>query len=265
MELAVNGQTVFCATGGRAFDAGRRCIVFIHGAGMDHTCWSLPARWFAWHGWSVLVPDLPGHGRSVGTPLTTIADMAQWIGHLLDAARVGKAALVGHSMGGAIALEVAAAVPERISAIALLGTSASIPVSPALLTTAQDKPDAAYAMMTAWAHGAAARIGGNPAPGIWMTGAARAVFARNAPGVLHNDLAACAAWTSGTDAARAVTCPALVMMGAGDVMTPVKRGSELAGLIRSSTTVVVDGCGHMIMSEAPDACLDALIERLGQG
>ncbi len=258
MELLVNGACVTIATGGRAFDPTRPCIVFLHGAGMDHTCWTLPARWFAWHGWSVLAPDLPGHGRSTGAPLASVRALADWVAALLDAAKIERAALVGHSMGGAIALE-AAASQARISGIALIGTAAAIPVSEALLTAARDKPDTAYALMTEWAHGAAARVGGNRVPGIWMTGAARAVFARNAPGVLLTDLTACAAWSSGPAAAAAITCPTLIMMGAGDVMTPPKRGAALAQLIAGSRSITLSGSGHMMMSEAPDACLDALI------
>ena len=77
--------------------------------------------------------------------------------------------------------------------------------------------------------------------------------------MLHADLAACAAWTSGPDAASKVRCPALVMIAANDIMTPPKAGQELARLIAGSRTVTIPGCGHMILAEAPDAVLDALI------
>ena len=259
MELTVDGRKVYAATGGRPFDASKPAMIFIHGAGMDHSNWQLPARSFAWHGHSVLVPDLPGHGRSEGPPLGSIAAMARWLGLLLDAAGVRRAALVGHSMGGAIALEAAAAFGERISRIALLGTAASIPVHRDLLAAAREEPQRAYRMMTAWAHGAAAKLGGNPAPGLWMTGGTLALFARNRPGVLHTDLDACSAWTTGPDAARKLRCPALVMIAANDVMTSTRNGQELARLIAGSRTVVIDGSGHMLLAEAPDAVLDALI------
>jgi pimeloyl-ACP methyl ester carboxylesterase len=86
-----------------------------------------------------------------------------------------------------------------------------------------------------------------------------ALFARNGAGVLHADLAACAAWTSGADAARKVKCPALVVIAANDIMTPPKVGQELARLIAGSRSITVPACGHMIPAEAPDAMLDALI------
>lgn len=260
MQLTVDGRTVHAATGGRPFDAARPAIVFIHGAGCDHTVWQLPARRFAWHGCSVLAVDLPGHGRSDGPTLASIPDMARWIGGVLDASGVRQAALVGHSMGGSIALEAAAAMPDRVTRIGLLGTAAAVPVHRDLLSAAKETPERAYAMMTAWAHGAEAKLGGNPVPGLWMTGGTFALFARNQPGILHADLAACSTWKSGPEVAAKVRCPALVVLAGNDIMTPAKSGHELAGLLAGSRTVTVPDCGHMLLSEAPDAVLDALID-----
>jgi pimeloyl-ACP methyl ester carboxylesterase len=260
MELEVDGRKVYAATGGRPFDAAKPVIVFLHGAGCDHTVWQLPARWFAWHGYSVLAPDLPGHGRSEGSPQPTLADLARWTGHLLDASGAKTASLIGHSMGGSIALEAAALLGDRAAGIALFGTAGAVPVHKDLLAAAREKPELAYAMMTAWAHGTDAKLGGNPAPGLWMTGGTMALFARNAPGTLHADLAACSAWTSGPAAARNVRCPALLVIAENDIMTPAKAGHELARLIPGSRTVTIPACGHMLLAEAPDAVLDALID-----
>lgn len=260
MELTVDGRRVYAATGGRPFDPARPAVIFIHGAGMDHTVWQLPARWFAWHGHSALAVDLPGHGRSEGPALGGIAEQAQWLGRIMDAAGIERAGLVGHSMGGAVALEAAAALPERIARIALLGTAASIPVSATLLDAAREAPERAYRMMTAWSHGFAAKMGGHPVPGLWMTGGTEALFARNAPDVLYTDLSACAAWATGPDAARRVRCPTLVIFAANDAMTPARNGAALAGLIAGSRTVAVADCGHMLVAEQPDATLDALRE-----
>src|SRR2546423_32073 len=157
MELTVDGRRVYAATGGREFDAAKPAVVFLHGAGCDHTVWQLPARWFAW-------------------------------------------------------------------------------------------------------HGPAAKLGGHPVPGLWMTGGTLALFARNRPGVLHADLEACHAWKSGPEAARKVRCPALVIIAANDIMTPAKAGQELARLVADSRSITVQNCGHMLPAEAPDAVVDALID-----
>lgn len=258
MKIVVDGHQTELGTGGRPLDPTRRAIVFVHGAGMDHTCWMPQARAYAYAGWTVLAPDLPAHGHSGGTPLRTIPDMSAWILKLLDAAKIEKAALVGHSMGGAIALETAATSPDRVTHVGIIGSGAAIPVSPALLDTAANRTDDAYEMMTTWSHAPASRIGGNPNPGLWMVGAARAIFARNKPGLLATDLEACNAWTNGAESAARVRCPAVVVGAALDQMTPPKRSAELSAAIPGAKLVTVPGSGHMIMAEAPAECLAAL-------
>jgi pimeloyl-ACP methyl ester carboxylesterase len=259
MEVSVDGQRVWAATGGQPFVASKPCIVFLHGAGCDHTTWTLPGRWFAHHGWSVLAPDLPGHGRSGGAPLKTVEAMSHWVDRLVDGLGVGGYALVGHSMGGAIAVEAAARRPDRVSHLALIGTAAAVPVGKALLDTAGSDPAAAFEMMTAWGHGPSARLGGSPTPGLWMSGTTRRTFDQNRPEILAIDLAACAAWETGRAAAAQVGCPTAVIVAAHDLMTPARRGRELAALIGSATVTEIEQAGHMLLSEAPDACLDALI------
>lgn len=113
MELTVNGRQAFVATGGRDFDASLPAVVFLHGAGFDHTAWALHSRWFAYHGFAVLAPDLPGHGRSAGPALASIAEMADWTAALLGSASATKAHLIGHSMGSLIALETAARIRKE--------------------------------------------------------------------------------------------------------------------------------------------------------
>ena len=70
----------------------------------------------------------------------------------------------------------------------------------------------------------------------------------------------CSAWRSGPEAARKVRCPALVVIAANDVMTPATAGRELANLIPGARLVVIAECGHMLLAEAPDAVLDALLD-----
>ncbi|MGC1662194.1 MAG: alpha/beta fold hydrolase, partial [Bradyrhizobium sp.] len=137
MQLSVNGIDTFVATGGRPFDRSLSAVVLLHGAGFDHSTWALHSRWFAHHGHAVLAPDLPGPGRSLGQPLPTSGDMANWTAALLDAAGASKARLVGHSMGSLIALETAARHPDKVSGLSLIGTAATMTVGPDLLKAAE--------------------------------------------------------------------------------------------------------------------------------
>lgn len=258
MNLTVDGSEVFAATGGRPFDAGLPAVVFLHGAGMDHTVWALQTRYFAHHGRTVLAVDLPGHGRSAGAPLKSIEDMAAWVVRLLDAAGLGATALAGHSMGALIALAVAGKAPGRVRALALLGAAPRMPVHPDLLAAAEANAHLAVDLVTSWGHGQAGHLGGNRAPGLWLMGGAERVLERSAPGVLYNDLAACNAYAGAAEAAAKIACPCRVIAGAGDRMTPAKAGARLAEAIAGADFTLIEGSGHMMMLETPDETLDAL-------
>jgi pimeloyl-ACP methyl ester carboxylesterase len=261
MELEVDGKRVFAATGGRAFDAAVPAVVFIHGSGFDHTAWPLQARYFAHHGRSVLALDLPGHGRSEGPALASIPDAADWIGRLLDAAGAAKAALVGHSMGALIALAAAARLPDRVSALALLGVAARMPVHPDLLDAAARNDPLAGELIVDWGFGPAAHLGGHRAPGLWMMGDGLRTIERAPPGALANDLAACNAYDGAEADAAKVRCPTLFVLGVADKMTPLKGGLALAAKVAGARVARIE-CGHMMMVERPDATLDALREVL---
>src|SRR5476649_2438073 len=258
MQLSVNDKDIFVATGGREFDASQPAIVLLHGAGFDHTAWALHSRWFAHHGYGVLAPDLPGHGRSSGAPLSTIADMADWTAALLDASGASKARLIGHSMGSLIALETAARHPAKVTALALIGTADTMTVGPDLLKAAEANDHTAIDMVSIWGLGFAAELGGSLAPGLWMHFGAERVLEQCRPGVLFNDLSACNSYQGALAAAANVTVPATLILGERDMMTPARAGKALAAALPNSRTVVLPGAGHMMMVERPDELLAAL-------
>ena len=258
MQLSVNGIDSFVATGGREFDASLPTIVLLHGAGFDHTTWALHTRWFAHHGFAVLAPDLPGHGRSSGNPLPTIADMADWTAALIAAAGATKARLVGHSMGSLIALETAARHPAKVSGLSLIGTASTMNVGPDLLKAAESNDPAAIDMVSIWGLGFQAELGGSLAPGLWMHSGAQRVLEQCRPGVLFSDLSACNAYQGALAAAAKVTVPTTLILGERDMMTPAKAGKALAAAIPNAKTIVLPGAGHMMMVERPDELLAAL-------
>jgi pimeloyl-ACP methyl ester carboxylesterase len=258
MLLSVNGHEVFVATGGRNFDAALPAVVFLHGAGFDHSAWALHSRWFAHHGHAVLAPDLPGHGRSAGPALPSIGAMADWTAALLDAAGAKPAHLIGHSMGSLIALEAAARHPGRVAALSLIGTAATMSVGPDLLQVAEANDQAAIDMVSIWGLGAAAELGGSLAPGLWMHGSAQATLSRCPPGVLFNDLSACNAYQDALASAARVTVPTTLVLGERDMMTPAKSGKALAAAMPQARSIVLRGAGHMMMAERPDELLAAL-------
>src|ERR1700754_5133176 len=258
MQLTVDGSDTFIATGGREFDSSLPTILLLHGAGFDHTTWALHSRWFAHHGFGVLAPDLPGHGRSQGAPLATIAEMADWTASLLEAAGASKARLGGHSMGSLIALETSARHPAKVSGLSMIGTAATMTVGPDLLRAAEANEHAAIDMVSIWGLGYQAELGGSLAPGLWMHSGAQRVLENTKPGVLLNDLNACNAYQGALAAAAKVTAPTTLILGERDMMTPAKAGKALAAAIPNAKTVVLPGAGHMMMVERPDELLAAL-------
>jgi pimeloyl-ACP methyl ester carboxylesterase len=260
VNFAVDGRQAFVYTAAHALEPAKPTIVFLHGAGLDHSWWGLQSRYFGYHGFNVLAVDLPGHGRSEGPPLPAIGDMADWTFRLLDAQKIGKASVVGHSMGSFVALECAARHPARVERIALLGTGYPMKVGEAFLDAAKRNDHAAYDMETIWGHAPLVPLGGNPNPGMWMYGDTLARLARLAPGVLYNDLRACNDYTGGAAAAAKVKCPALFILGRRDQMTPPKAGLAFAQLVPGAKVLHIAPSGHSLMAESPDATLDALIE-----
>ena len=258
MNLVVNGAQTFIATGGREFDPTLPTIVFLHGAGLDHSVWALLARSFAYRGFGVLAPDLPGHGRSAGAALSSIVDMADWTAAAIAAAGVRAARLVGHSMGSLVALELAARQPERTAGLALIATAAPMRVSDDLLDAARANDHTAVDMIAIWGNGYRATLGGSLAPGLWMLGGAERLLERARPGVLFADLTACKNYGSALAAAAKVTAPTIVILGGGDVMTPAKGGKALAAAISGSRVTVLEGAGHLLMSERPEEVFAAL-------
>jgi pimeloyl-ACP methyl ester carboxylesterase len=263
MWLTVAGRRTYAYTGGRQLDAQQPTLVFIHGAANDHCVFTLPARYFAWHGSNVLTLDLPGHGRSAGPPLATVDALADWIVALLDAAGVETATLIGHSLGSLVALHAAAAHPRRVRRVVLLGPAVPMAVSEVVLELARNDDHRALELINGWSYSAARRLGGSPVPGLWLAGNALRLMERAAPGVLHTDLMACHGYADGLASAARVRCPALLILGESDIMAPPRSAQALVAALPQARTQTLPGAGHALMQEEPDAVLDALRDFVG--
>ena len=259
MFLKVRGHNAYAYTANRKLDPALPSVVFIHGAGNDHSVWTLQSRYFAYHGMNAIAVDLPGHGRTKGNPIASITLMANWIVALLDAAGIAGAALVGHSMGSLIALNAGARFPKRVTKAVLIGTAVPMAVSEPLLEASLHREHEAFDMVNVWSHSLASQIGGNTVPGMWMTGGSLRLMEHTEPGTLYADLNACNTYEKGPDDAAALKCPALLILGARDHMTPPRRAKEIATKIAGAKAVLLPSAGHALMSEEPDRVLDELI------
>jgi len=258
MHVALGGGRFYAYTGSRPMDPDRPCVVFVHGAANDHSVFGLQSRYFAHHGRNVLAVDLPGHGRSDSPALASVEEIAAWLGALLDEAGIHDTALVGHSMGALAALEAAAHRPERITHLALLGPAVPMAVSDDLLAATDRQDHVAFELINGWSHSAGKQLGGNTIPGLWMLGQNMRLMERSRPGVLATDLAACQRYANGLEAAAAVRCPSLVVMGSRDIMAPPKAAQALIATLADPRVVMLPDTGHALMAEQPDAVLGAL-------
>lgn len=258
MDIALDGTRAFAGTGGRDHETGLPAVVLIHGAGMDHSVFALQARALAHHGRNVLALDLPGHGRTAGPALDSIAAIAEWVLRAAASCGMARFRVAGHSMGALVALEVAARGGARIEALALLGFVPEMRVHPDLLAAARAGSHSTVELMTSWSLSARSQLGANPAPGLWLSGGALRLLERADPASLAADLAACDAYRDAAAAAAQIRCPTLLLLGGDDRMTPAARARAFAERFADARITVLPEVGHMMTAEDPVATLAAM-------
>ena len=191
MKFQVNNKEVFASTGGQPFDKNKPLLIFVHGSGLSHITWVLQTRYFAFHGYSVLAIDLPGHGDSEGPPLKSIEDMADWVSDVISSVGYNEASLIGHSQGCLVLLECASRYPEKIKSLSLMGGAGAIPMNPELLSLAEDGNPKAVELMMDWAHGPGGHFGGHPVPGLHHINLGATIVKNGSVKVLGVDFRAC--------------------------------------------------------------------------
>ncbi len=258
MELRVRGDNTYAATGGKDFDNSLETVLFIHGSGLDHRSWALQTRWFAYNGYSVLAPDLPGHSLSDGKPLESIEEMGLWLADFLDAAGVESAHVVGHSQGFLCALELARQAAKKVKTLIGIGTAGAIPVNPALIEAARESAGKAAEMLLQWGFGNRSHMGMSAVPGMQPIAIGRQIMSKNP---LAIDLQACANYLNGDEVASTLDVPSHLIFAGQDRLTPLKAGKVLAEKLKSQYTVIED-YGHMLPIEAPRRCLHQLRETI---
>lgn len=262
MHITVHGHAIYCYTGGKAFDAAKPSIIFIHGVLHDHSVWILQSRYLAHHGWNVLAIDLPGHCRSAGEPPATVEAAADFIVALMDAAGLARAVLVGHSFGALVALEATARATERVRQLVLVGIAAPMKVSPALLEASLHEPMKALTMINVFSRATLAPPPSALGPGTWVYGNSmalgRRVLASNRQvNLFHTGFVACDRYSGAEAAIDKVLCPVLFVLGSQDQMTPPKTAQSLVQKAHHGRVVMLSG-GHHQMNETPEAMLSAL-------
>jgi pimeloyl-ACP methyl ester carboxylesterase len=226
---------------------GKRNLVLVHGAGGSHLDWPSPLRRLREA--NVYALDLPGHGRSEGAGRSPIAAYRDFVLAFLDALDLEKAIVVGHSMGGAISLDLALHYPDRLDGLILVGSGARLRVAPAILTGILSDFEATVDLVCDYAFG--------PSASEQLKRLGRQRLLKTPPEVLHGDYTACDAFDVMARLGE-VRCPTLVVGGTADGLTPSKYSIYLRDHIPGAELVLVDAAGHMVMLEKPEVVTKAI-------
>ena len=265
MQIELDGNPVHCGQWPMAARAGAGTVLLLHGALHDHTVWDPIGEALAQRGLHALAPDLPGHGASPGPALDSIESMAAWLNRLLGLLRLPRVLVAGHSMGSLIALEWAGGPAARsppVTGVVLLGTAAPMRVAPTLLDLARSAPLEAAARIAEWSHPAhmeatSAAIGAGPRA---LTLALLTRVANHGPAdLLARDLHACNNYQGAQAAAARLDCPAWIVRGQHDRMTPPRTSETIAAALSHGKIITLDS-GHGMMVEHPEAVTALLRE-----
>ena len=242
--------------------------MLLHGLGGAASNWVAVAPALAERA-RVVVPELPGHGGSsaLPAPVATLDAYADRVAGALD----GPSVVVGHSLGGVVALRLALRAPRLVRGVVL--------AAPAGISSGTRRSQRALAIASLIQPGkrisplrrlvSGSRVLRSVVFGFGLVAdpdaleprVAEAFFAGSA---LHTGVREAADALVRTDPRRdleRVACPALVVHGARDRQVPLRDAFEYARLLDAPLRVIAD-CGHLLIGERPHAVVDAIVDFL---
>ena len=258
MIFEINQKTVFASDSGQGIEKNRKTIVFLHGSGLSHIVWSLTEQFFSSKKFNVLSIDLPGHGNSDGPCIDSIEKIADWLEEVFKKLDLNDLIIIGHSQGCLEALEYSFKYKRRLKKIVFIGGSYCMPVNKDLIELAENGDNDAVKLMMKWGYeGSKKFIGGNPVEKIIQS-------PRDISEILAVDLKACNNYLNGSEAAKLIDLPTLLIFGELDKMVNIEIGKKFSNLIKNSTTHIINGCGHMIMIEKAFEMREKIFEFLNK-
>ena len=258
MNFEIDKKQVFASTAGKDYDQAKQTVFLLHGSGLSHIVWSLTEQFLSNKDLNILSLDLPGHGNSDGPCLDSIEKIADWLENVFDKLKLKDLILVGHSQGCLEILEYSHKYKERLKKLVFIGGSNKMPVHPDLIELAQNGHSDAVKLMMKWGYeGSKKFIGGNPVEKIIQS-------PRDISEILAVDLKACNNYSNGSEAAKDIDFPSMLILGELDKMINLEAGKKFSNLIKNSTTHVIKGCGHMIMIEKAFEMREKILEFLNK-
>jgi pimeloyl-ACP methyl ester carboxylesterase len=217
-------------------------LILIHGAGGAGDIWPYRVRRLS--GYRVFAIDLPGHGRSLGIPERKIENYADYLLEWMQITKISRASLVGHSMGSAIAMVMAAKSAAQIEALVLLGAAEKFPVNPGLIEKLRIplRAQEGMNMIVNWSFARGSDMRLRPAYFKQLAG--------NRDGALLRDFEACAEFASQPWVAE-IRQQVTLIVAEDDVMVPARLSEELSASLLRGRLHSLPESGHMLMQEKP--------------
>ena len=256
MIFDIENKSVHASDAGQGINFSKDTIVFLHGSGLSHIVWSLAEQFFSSKNFNVLSIDLPGHGSSEGPCLDSIEKISDWLEKVFEKLNLNDLIIISHSQGCLEALEYSLKYKDRLKKMVFVGGSYRMPVNEDLIDLASNGDSNAVKLMMKWGYeGSKKFIGGNPIERIIKS-------PRDISEILAVDLIACNNYKNGSEAAKAITCPVMLVLGELDKMVNLEFGKKFANLVKNSKTHIIEGCGHMIMIEKAFEMREKVLEFL---
>ncbi len=222
-----------------------RTLVCIHGSGNNgHSMLPLMERLEDAH--RVIAPSLPAHARSGGVEgLASIPQMAAHVAGLVEALRLGRPVLLGHSLGGAVVLELALSRPELVSGLVIVGSTAKFPSLPDVAL------DGLRRVVEGKERRQFTRDAFSPSTPDEIVHKGWMEDAKTDPRVMLSDMVSLRGWAA-DERLDEVTVPTLVVWGADEYPPLRAGGAALREGIAGARALTVPDAGHMVHFEKPD-------------
>lgn len=244
----VKNNKVACWINPHDFGAHERSLVFIHGSGGNSGAWT--CQYSKLHKlFNIAAVNLPGHGKSGGLGEQSISDYVSRLREILDVLDLKHPVLIGHSLGAAIALSFAVKHPDDLSGLITAGGGLTMPVNPDILNGFLKQPQVVLDLMCKFSLAKENR------PKLFD--ASRASLGQADVRVVHGDMLACSKFDITKEVSK-IRVPVMVICGKEDKMTPPASSEQIAAGISGSKLVLIEGAGHMVMMEQPEAFNAAL-------
>ena len=224
-------------------------IIFIHGVGGSSQYWYYQREYLK-NFMRVILVDLPGHGQTEGEGCKTIEEARDAVRNAITSMGIKKTYIVGHSMGGGIAMSLALSYPELVKGLVLVCTGAKLRVLPAILDQILKDKEATVRMIMmdyAFSKKAPLKMKENGFKDMMKSSAE----------TIYLGFSACHQF-SVMGSLDKLSLPALIIAGKDDLLTPPSFSEYLHKEIKGSELVLIEDAGHMVMIEQPNEVNQAI-------